>query len=151
MGILPEIPRLFAKKHKIFVPTLCGWHPWVSSPDFYVSFVTNPCFYPYSAQCNGGNDEYSSLPKKRDKKETQQFTKLLSLFFGKKATMSGLPKFWSLFCIKALKKIAKNSLCFQKKPSDLDSPLIVAAPYGVATISRLLKIIGLFCRISSLL
>ena len=34
----------------------------------------------------------------------------------------------------------------QKRPICLRSLLIVATPYGVATISRLLKMIGLFCK-----
>jgi len=45
----------------------------------------------------------------------------------------------------------KRDDILQKRPIILRRLLIVATPYGVATTSRRLKIIGLFCRISSLL
>jgi len=47
--------------------------------------------------------------------------------------------------------INKRSMVNHKSTSNQSSKPCTVAQYGVATISRLLKIIGLFCRISSLL
>ena len=49
------------------------------------------------------------------------------------------------------KKPYKRDDILKKRPIILSILLTVANPYGVATVSRIEKIIGLFCRISSLL
>jgi len=49
------------------------------------------------------------------------------------------------------KESYKRDDILQKRPMNLRSLLIVATLYGVATSSRLLEMIGLVCRISSLL
>jgi len=45
-----------------------------------------------------------------------------------------------------VKETYKRDDILQKRPIILRSLLIVATPYGVAIMSRLLKIIGLFCK-----
>ena len=74
------------------------------------------------------------------------------------ATMSRLLKIMGLFCKRALQNrrySAKETYNF-KEPTNRSLPItqlmhLCVMSYGVATISRLLKIIGLFCRISSVL
>jgi len=64
---------------------------------------------------------------------------------------------WSLFngAWQKRPRELENRLRFEIEETTFQSPLfrmwIMYIRYGVATISRLLKIIGLFCRISSLL
>ena len=48
------------------------------------------------------------------------------------------------------KEPCKRDYILPKRPVTLRSLLIVATPYVVTTVSRIDKIIGLFCRIASL-